>query len=247
MPHNPEDSNTDETLPLNKEHPSYLKLADKIRELEGDGISPQSDEYITEVEKFVRTEPKLAAELATENRYLSSIISRMNGENEPSTAKIESESNIETIHKQAFATVQEIRQLCNKLAIELKNRADQRMTPLIEEANLKPLFRSAQPFEDALSSNQTEQAVEAIKGLVRAVSSIEKGYSPRVSDDTESLKKLGFYLREFGERSDKLARMYGENDSPEALEISHSALELKSVTDEKLTLITQLYRILTER
>ncbi len=247
MPHNLEDSNTGGTLPLNKEHPSYLKLADKIRELEGDGISPQSGEYITEVEKFVRAEPKLAAELATENRYLSSIISRMNGEDEPSTAKIESESNIETIHKQAFATAQEMRQLCNKLALELKNRTDKGRTPLLEESNLKALYHSVQPFEDALSSNQTEQAVEAIKGIVRAISSIEKGNSPRVSEDTESLKKLGFYLREFGERSAKLARMYGKNDSAEALDISHSALQLKDVTDDKLKLIAQMYRILTDR
>ncbi len=246
---NSEEIPTGESHLLTKEHPSYLKLADKLRELEGDGVSPDNEEYVTEVEKFVRAEPKLVAELAKENKYLSATILKMNGEVEASTPKIESESssNIEMVHKQAFVTAQEMRQLCNKLAIELKNRTDKGRTPLLEESKLKALYNSVQPFEDALSSNQTEQAVEVIKGIVRAVSSIEKGNSHRVSEDTESLKKLGFYLKEFGERSSKLARMYGGNDTPEALEISHSALQLKDITDDKLKLIMQMYSALNAR
>ena len=63
----------------------------------------------------------------------------------------------------------------------------------------------------------------------------------------ESLKKLGFYLREFGDRSNRLARLYGTVDTPQALDISHSAFRLKDVTDEKIRLIAQMYRALTDR
>ncbi len=245
---NPEHGTAKESQPLSKEHPSYLKLADKLRELERDGVSPDDNEYVTEVEKFVRAEPQLATELATENKYLSSTISRMNGEVELTTPEPESESasNIEAIHKQAFGTAQEMCQICNKLGMELKNRADNRLTPLIAEEKLKALYHSVQPFEDALSSNHTEQAVEAIKTIVRAMSSIEKSYSSRVAENTESLKKLGFYLKEFGDRSSRLARIYGQSDTQEALDISHSAFRLKDITDEKLRLLSKMYRVLTD-
>jgi|AntRauTorckE6833_2_1112554.scaffolds.fasta_scaffold19312_3 hypothetical protein len=237
-----------DALPLTPDHPAHLKLADKLRELEADGLTPDSDEYITEVEKFVRGEPQLAAKLAEDNPYLSTTITRMNGEEEVSVPDVESEpgSNIEAVHRRAFATAQEMRQICNKLAIELKNRADNGLTPLVEESNLKALYHSVQPFEDALSSNHTEQAVDAIHSIVRAISSIEKGYSAGVKEDVESLKKLGFYLREFGERSNTLARMYAESDTTEALEISHSSLQLKDVTDEKLQLLTRLFNALID-
>jgi hypothetical protein len=246
MEHNPELHKNAETLPLTKEHPAYLKLAEKLHELETDGVAPNSDEYITEVEKFVRAEPKLAAKLAEGNNYLEAIIMRMNEDNDPLVIDAESEQGfaIETIHKRAFATAQEMRQLCNKLAIELRNRADNRLTPLVEESNLKALYHSVQPFEDALSSNQTEQAVDAIQGVVRAISSIKKGYSVVVREDTDSLKKLGFYLREFGDRSARLARMYAESDTDGALEIRYNSLRLKDVTDEKLQLLAQMFRAL---
>lgn len=251
MNQSPEQENSTESLPLTKEHPAYLKLAEKIRELEADGIAPDNDEYVTEVERFVRAEPKLAAELAKGNKYLNNIISRMGGELDQIAPAHSNESesviNIEVLHKRAFGTAQEMRQICNKLAIELKSRADNRLTPLIPEGNLKGLYHSVQPFEDALSSNRTEQAVEAIKTIVRAISSIEKGYSPRVSEDTESLKKLGFYLREFSEKSDKLARVYSEVDTPEALEICREALRLKDVTNEKIQLAAQLYQVFSDR
>ena len=80
---------------------------------------------------------------------------------------------------------------------------------------------------------------------MRALSSIEKGYSSVVSEDIESLKKFGFYITQFGELSAKLARLYGEVDTTEALEITHSSLRLKEVTEEKLRLLTQMIRALS--
>ena len=246
MSNNPELGHNTDALPLTTDHPSHLKLVEKLRELEADGVASDSDEYITEVEKFARAEPQLATKLAEDNEYLKATLMRMNGGEETSAPNVESEptSDIEVIHTRAFATAQEMRQICNKMASELKNRADNRLTPLVEESNLKALYHSVQPFEDALASNQTEQAVEAIQGVVRAISSIEKGYSAGVREDIESLKKFGFYLREFGERGNTLARMYAESDTTEALEISHSALRLKDVTDEKLQLLAQMFSTL---
>ena len=234
MSFNLEHGTAKESQPLSKEHPSYLKLATTLKEFDGDGVSPDSDEYITEVEKFIRAEPKLAAELAKGNKYLSSILDREKGEKEAPASKTESEqtANMEAIHRQAFSTAQEMRQICNKLGMELKNRADNRLTPLIAEEKLKAFYRSVQPFEDALSSGNTEQAVEAIKIIVRALSSIEKGYNPRVAENTESLKKLGFYLREFGDRSNRLARLYGTVDTPQALDISHIGHKIVSIEYE---------------
>lgn len=249
MTSKPEHVTAEESPALTKEHPAHLKLTAKLRELEGDGVKPDSDEYVTEVEKFVRAEPQLAAELAKENSYLNRTIARMKGGVEPAvpTAESEQAANMEAIHRQAFGTAQEMRQICNQLGIELKNRAENRLTPLIAEEKLKAFYHSVQPFEDALSSNQTEQAVDAIKIMVRAISSIEKSYNPRVAENTESLKKLGFYLREFGDRSNKLARIYGQSDTHEALDISHSAFRLKDITEEKHRLISQMYSVLTNR
>ena len=247
MQHTPENTGGDEPLPLTKEHPAYIKLAEKLSELESDEVDPNSEEYSTEVEKFVRAEPALAAHLSHENRYLQTIMARMNGEEGIPATDMESESepSIEAVHRQAFATAQEMSGWCNKLAIELKSRADRRLTPLFDENNLRALYHSAQPFEDALASNQTDNAVESIRGLVRALSGIEKVYTLGVSEDVESLKKFGFYITQFGELSAKLARLYGEVDTTEALEITHSSLRLKEVTEEKLQLLAQMIRVLS--
>jgi hypothetical protein len=40
--------------------------------------------------------------------------------------------------------------------------------------------------------------------------------------------------------------MYAESDTTEALEISHSSLQLKDVTDEKLQLLTRLFNALID-
>lgn len=246
MTHTPELNASADTLPLTTEHPAYKKLVEKISELERDGVTPDSEEYVTEVEKFARAEPQLATVLANENSHLANVLTRMSGEEDVSNTALELESlpGIEIAHRRAFATAQEMRQFCNKVAVELKNRADRGLTPLIDENHLRGLYHSAQPFEDALSSNQTDNAVEAIHQIVRAFSSIEKGYSVVVSEDVESLKKLGFYIKEFGEQSSRLARVYGEFDTPEALEISSSALTLRDVTEEKLQLLSRMLRAL---
>lgn len=236
-------SSASETTSLAKEHPEYQALVTKIRSLEADGVSPQSVEYMSEVENFVRAEPDLAEILAKDNQYLQYIITNMsNALDTPEQA--EELPTIDSAHRHAFAAAQEMRGWCNKVAIELKNRVDNRLTPLIDESLLRPLYHAAAPLEEGVTSRNTEQVVEGMQRLMRAFSAIEKGYSLGVSEDAESLQKLGFYIKEFGDQAQRLARVYGEVDDPHALEIAHGALHLHNLTKEKLQLLTAMLQAL---
>ncbi len=250
MPFNREKFNVAETQPLTEEHPAYIKLAEKIRELEAAGIAPESNQYIAAVEEFVQAEPDLATELAKQNPYLAKTIARMNEAVEsPGTTPESTDSlpAVEALHRRAFVVAQEMKQDCQRLASELLERANNRLTPLIAEDDLRTLYHSVQPLEDALVSGQTEQVAAAVQRVVNSFSAIEKRDSQQISEDTESLKKLGFYFREMGQRSGRLARIYGELDTQEALEISHEALRLEAVIQDKHDMIARMYDVLSNR
>ena len=226
---------------LAAEHPAHLKLTEKLKELEADGVAAAEDEYITEVEKFVRAEPELAVVLAEDNQYLQSVMKRMGVEREVMAEGVEEVSSIEKAHSRAFATAQAMNQDCQSLARELKVRMDEQLTPLIEENALRFLYNSVQPFEDALASRQTQNAIDSLPSIHRVLSSIEPLPRQQIAENLESLKKLGFYLQQMEERCGEVARIYGEVDTEEALEISSGNLQIRDVLKTKLDLIHRLF------